>query len=268
MIRRAVVAPGLMTLVFATVALGHDYWLAPEPPSAAVGREVVVRLFRGEAPKADDERPFEAERIEGFSLLRGEAKQDLKAVGKEGSVPVARFTPRGEGGHLLAMERRPATINLEAEKFTAYLKAEGLDAVIARREELGESRATGRERYRRYLKALVQVGDRRDMSYRRELGQRLEIVLLADPATLRPGDSLSVKLLFDAKPLAGARVFAHPLKGEDDRAQSATTDRDGIASFRLDKAGPWLVRLVHMRRAKAGDEVEWESFWAAYSFGI
>lgn len=268
MLSRAVLVSAFASFVFAAAALGHDYWLAPESFSASVGREVVVRLFRGEAPKADGERPFEPERAERFSLLWGDEARGLKSATKDGEVPVARITPKAEGGHLIAMERRPATITLEADKFAAYLKDEGLDVIIARREELGESRVVGRERYRRYLKALVQVANRRDKTYRRELGHRLEILLLADPATLRRGDSMPVRILFEARPLAGARVFAHSCEAGEVHPQSATTDRDGLVTFRLVRPGLWLVRLVHMRRAKAGDEVDWESFWAAYTFGL
>ena len=140
MLGRSVFISAIANLAFAVSALGHDYWLAPDSASAPVGQEVVVRLFRGEAPKADDERPFEAEHTERFSLLWGEQKLDLKAAAKDGGMPVARMTPKSEGGHLIAMERRPATIMLEADKIEAYLRDEGLDAVIARREELGEAR--------------------------------------------------------------------------------------------------------------------------------
>ena len=77
-----------------------------------------------------------------------------------------------------------------------------------------------------------------------------------------------MRILFDANPLVGARVFAHTREAGEARPQSTMTDRDGLATFRLNRSGPWLVRLVHMQRAKAGDDIDWESFWAAYSFGL
>jgi hypothetical protein len=37
----------------------------------------------------------------------------------------------------------------------------------------------------------------------------------------------------------------------------------------LDHSGEWLIRLVHMRRCAADcAEIDWESFWGAYSFGM
>jgi uncharacterized GH25 family protein len=147
-----------------------------------------------------------------------------------------------------------------------YLNDEGLDAIVASREQRGEARVPARERYRRYLKALVQVGNRRDKTYRRELGHRLEIILLADPTTPQNGDLLPVRILFNAKPLIGVRVFVQSIDGKGSRPESAVTDRTGVATVRLKRPGCRLVRLVHMERAQAGDEVDWESFWAAYTF--
>lgn len=41
------------------------------------------------------------------------------------------------------------------------------------------------------------------------------------------------------------------------------------ARFPLTHSGLWVVRLVHLRRAPAGEvAADWESFWAACTFGV
>ena len=46
------------------------------------------------------------------------------------------------------------------------------------------------------------------------------------------------------------------------------TDKSGQMAIKLNYAGPWLVRLVHMRKCTEDPEYDWESFWSAYSFAL
>lgn len=32
--------------------------------------------------------------------------------------------------------------------------------------------------------------------------------------------------------------------------------------------GAWVVRAVHMQRSEGCSDVQWESFWTAYSFAV
>ena len=127
---------------------------------------------------------------------------------------------------------------------------------------------------RGYLKTLVQAGIPTAASantlYKRRIGQRLEILLENDPGRIEPNGKLAVKVLFEGNPLAGAKVFACRRAGEDRPSYvvSAVTSAKGLAEFKLDQPGLWLVRTVHMRAANGGPraEAQWESFWAAYTF--
>ncbi|MEO1978888.1 MAG: hypothetical protein ABGZ24_00045, partial [Fuerstiella sp.] len=53
---------------------------------------------------------------------------------------------------------------------------------------------------------------------------------------------------------------------DDTKTQEARTGEDGQVKFTLDRSGLWLIRLVHMQRCNGVPDIEWESFWAAYSF--
>jgi uncharacterized GH25 family protein len=258
----------MVLFVLATSSFAHDYWLEPETFFPGEGKAIAVRLFMGEALKAEAERPLVRAKIERFTIFSGEAQRGLLLSGDDEKTPVARVV-FSQGDHLIAMERKPQTIKIEADKFTRYLEDEGLASIVARRETLGESKAEGRERYSRYLKTFVRCGGKPDVSFRRVVGHRLEILPQSDPTAGKVGDPLEVRVLFEGKPLAGVRVFAETRDGEARvQTQSVSTDSEGRATFDRKWEGTWLIRLVHMQRATKGDEMDWESFWAAYTFGF
>jgi uncharacterized GH25 family protein len=261
--RRAFV---IAALVVVPAALAHDYWLEPETYSAAPGDTVTVRLHVGEDFTSQEERPFQKKMTAKSQLHSAKQVQDL--AGEDGKTPLAKVKLPAAGGHLVALERGVATITLDADKFNKYLEEEGQDAVLEQRRKAGEDKSPGRERYTRYLKALVQAGDAHDDVFKMVLGQRLEIVPQAGPATLEAGGVLPVRVLFEGKPLAGAKVSAHHRTRDKVVTLTATTSKEGLAEFKLEQAGPWLVRLVHVRRCEKCDDADWESFWAAYTFAL
>ncbi len=262
----------LSLLLLATMpTFSHDYWFKPESFFAPIGGNILVRLYVGDESKLEEERPLQRERTVSFRMFSAKGTPvDLMAQGQDNQRPVARLSFSAPGNHLIAMERRASTIKLDAKKFTDYLAEEGLDSIIALRAQAGESGREGRERYRRYLKALFQAGDQRDDTYRRVLGQRLEIVPQSNPYGMKSGDTLNVRILFEGKSLNGAKVFAYNhSSGGAVHEQAARTAGDGTVAFKLDRPGEWLIRVVHMRHCVTDcAEIDWESFWGAYSFGM
>ncbi|MEK6303033.1 MAG: DUF4198 domain-containing protein [Acidobacteriota bacterium] len=254
-------------IALAIPVLSHDYWFEPEKLFVSVGDAVAVHLFVGEALKSDEERALQKDKTPSFRMFSVGEARDLKAIGADGQTPAAKVTFESPGNYLIAMERNWSSIKLDAKKFTEYLREEGLDSIVALREQSGESEKEARERYSRYLKSLLQVGTRHDETYKRELGFTLEIIPQTNPYELQVGDALKVKVLFEGKALPNAKVFADNREGGSTRTQQARTTADGIAALKLDRAGFWLVRIVHMRRCANLAEADWESFWAAYSFG-
>lgn len=71
------------------------------------------------------------------------------------------------------------------------------------------------------------------------VGHELEIVPLADPTVLKPGDTLPVKVMFRGQPVAGAAIVHSD--GETviapDKLPTVTSDANGVASIPIEKAG-------------------------------
>jgi uncharacterized GH25 family protein len=250
-------------LLLASIALAHDLWLAPASLVAAPGPAPAVVLRLGEDLIVEEERPLEAVKATRWVHAWKGRNEELLRDGALTQIGTLR-----RGWHALAMDRTPAVLELPADRFRAYLAEEGLLQVVARRDELGEREAPGRERYRRCLKALVRVGEARSAGWDARLGQPLELVAAANPASVEAGAEWRVRVWFQDAPLRGARLRLTVNGAAGPRSVDATSDAEGYATFVAPGAGDALVTMVHMQRAQPGDTVEWESWWGALSLPL
>lgn len=254
-------------LLFSINAFAHEYWFEPEKFRLVPNEKTVVHLYVGDGLIKDrEERPFQLAKTPLFQLFSLNQTTDLKTSLVDGALPIYNFSADKAGNYLLAMERNWSYVKLEPDKFADYLREDGMEYILAEREKLGESQKEGRERYSRFLKSLLQVGEKRDNTYKKRLGLKLEILPLENPYTKKVGDNLSFQILFDGKPLADKTVFANNRNSETQRMK---TDKNGKFTIKIDQNGLWIVRLVFMQRCKTDcAEADWESFWGAMTFGI
>ena len=140
-----------------------------------------------------------------------------------------------------------------------------MDAIVAERARRGETAKPGREIYSRAIKSLLAVTGSEAGDVTRPLGLTLEIVPEVDPYRLPSPKSITVRILHEGKPLAGALVHAFP-KADPKAGSQTRTEADGRMSFAVDRPGPWLVKTVHMIRAEGDPRADWESLWASLVF--
>lgn len=254
-------------MLAATPAGAHDYWLEFHPAAPAAGGELAAALWLGEDFVPEAQTAIQDARAVSLRHLTRFRDLDLLPRARQGVAPLLRLGLAAPGGHLLALERDTTRVQLRARRFNRYLEDEGLRGALAERKRSGELWRRGTERYQRYLKAFVQVGDAPDAISTRVLGHRLEVVPERDLATVRVGERLGVRVLFEGRPLAGAQVEVFARAAGAPQGQAGVTDAGGRAEFTVHEPGTWLVRTVHMQRC-VGCEVQWESFWAAYSFAL
>ena len=262
--RHAWFASLTMTAVLAPAqADAHDYWLQADKFQLNAGEPLIVHLNMGDALNVEEEKAHQAERTERFELRLEDDVRDLASATPEGHQPVFTDTLPTSGAFLFTLVRNVAQVELSAAEFDEYLAHEGLRGAHS-------GRATERERYWRFLKLLGRVGpdDETDLHHR-FTGAQFEIVLLQNPFTLGADDEQIVQLLFETKPLPDATVSALH-RGADGvlTRLTATTDSRGVARFKLAQPGMWLIRSVYLRPCKGCKDVDWESFWAAYSFAL
>ncbi len=258
----------ILALLFLTAgpAAAHDLWLIP-PEKPDPKRPVKILAASGmafpESEHAPDAAKFAARRA--YDPAGQESAAAVGAV--EEKYGVLSFAPAGDGVYIVAVETSPKLIELDAEKFNAYLVSDGLSQIYALRAKEKSLDQPGKERYSKSPKALVRVGDGKAGDPCRAVGLPLEIVPAQSPFDRKVGDTLKVNVLFRGKPLAEANLgWAHPGDGESP-VGTVRTNGKGEAMIPIAKAGLMAIRLTHMTRPKDKD-YEWESFWTTLTFRI
>lgn len=247
----------LLSLLVARAALAHDFWIEPSTFRPQAGELVTVGLrvgqqFVGDAVARDSQL------IERFTFADAGGERPIGGI--EGRDPAGYLRLEQQQAAVIVYRSRPKFLELPPEKFEQYLRDEGLERVIADRARRGESARPSREIYSRCAKSLLN-SDRSARLFRRALGLRFEIV----PEDGVGADRMVFRLLYESHPLEGALVVA---MHRDDPALrlSIRSDRNGRVKFHLPRNGVWLIKSVHMVRAPAVSNADWESLWASLTF--
>jgi uncharacterized GH25 family protein len=263
------IAAAIVTLFVSGSAHAHEYWFEAGNFFLRPNEVTSVRLFVGEALRSGSEVPFQASKTNSFQMFTPNGTFDMRTMAEDERKPIVIFSADQAGTYVLAMERGWSYITLEADKFEAYLKEDGMEYIIAERERLGETKKQGRERYSRFIKTILQVGANRTGNAKSRYGGRLEIVALDNPYAKKIGDTIQFQVFFGGAPIGSKTVFADNRDGEAISTQKLVSDKDGKVTVKIDRKGIWLIRLVHMQRcSRACGEADWESFWGALSFGV
>ncbi len=246
-------------------ALAHDFWIEPAVFRPAVGTSLPVTLRVGEDFNGTSQ-PFVPDWFVDFSVSSPAGRDPVK--GFVGDDPAATLKLDSPGLRLIGFHSTRAFVDLEAGRFDKYLQTEGLESVRKLRRKRGEENANGREYYSRCAKSLVSAGGAPGPGFERELGYPLELIPRADPYALSPGKNLPIALHWQGKPLAGVLVIAFTADQPAKRFQ-ARTDRKGLVTLPVDRAGRWLVKAVQMIEVPDTDPAaDWESFWASLTFEV
>jgi len=276
-------------LLLTTAALASELWLQPASFRVPTGTAVPLRLLLGNnlAGQPWPQRTRRTQRFVHLGPTDPADSTDLRPVLLADSVAPA-LVCRTAGTHVVALVGTLAFSELPADKFTAYLRAEGLDKALLYRQQQGQATSQpGREAYRRCAKALVlaTAGPRApaspaDTAYRRPLRLPLELVPEQNPYYLRPGAALTLRVLRHGQPVPGALVHfwdaipvAATAPGRATPAQthyfSTRANNNGRVLLRLSGAGPYLAAATYLEAAPAAlaARADWLSVWATLTFG-
>jgi len=244
----------------------HDFWLDPSTFHAKIGDEVSLTLRVGENLRGDT-LPHIDDWFSDFSVLSDAGLRPVEGI--MGDDPAGRFVTAVTGTHVIGYRSTNSFVELESQKFHAYLAKEGLESVVNNRTQHGNADKAGLEYFSRCAKTLVSVGEGKSgNTFNKALGYTLELIPELDPYAMTPGESLPIQLLYDSKPIEDVLIVAFT-KADPEQKFSARTDGSGRAMVDLDRPGIWLIKAVHMIEASAADpRADWESFWASLSFQL
>ncbi len=171
---RKLLAAGALAFACARPISAHDFWIEPTSFRPEVGSTVGLALRVGEGFRGDPV-PRMNEKIVKFVVVSA-AGVEVNVDGVPGRDPAGRARVMQPGYGVVGYRSTPSFLELPAEKFEAYLKEEGLEAIIETRARRGESEKPSKEIYSRCAKALLDAGGAGAAGFDRELGFRLELI--------------------------------------------------------------------------------------------
>ncbi len=259
-------------LVLPLALLAHDTWLLPSAFTPGPKTAVRLSLATSEAfPTSDG--AVTPDRVARFTLRTAAGTQAVTGFRVEDKFLVADAIVPVAGHAVAVLETKPKIIVLKPEEFNAYIGDEDLKEVIAARAKNGQSHSAGRERYRKIAKTILCVGAltgaSADKLYALPDKLWLEIVPEQSPCGLKVGDSFRVRVLFEGQPPAGAHIAAG-FQGATGHKYPVwiPTDANGRAAVKLDRAGVWFVRVLHMVPAQNDPEADWQSAFSTLTFEV
>ena len=255
-------------LLLPSSALAHDLWILPGKFRIQVDEPTRVFVNNG------DVFP------ESLTLLGEHRVRGVISKNAAGESPIAQFRVDGKsltfefhstvaGSHVIALDTKPRTVRMNGVDFESYLAEEGLTEIAETRKELGQSSAPAVERYSKFAKAVVEVGNESsaERAWAEKVGQPFEIVPLDHPNRVRTGEPFRLRVLLEGEPLAGASIKGAHASGP--AAEIATvSDEQGEFSVTAAAPGRWYVRALHVAHVEGDPEVSWESYWATLTFEV
>lgn len=248
--------------IFSGNAFAHDFWILPHDAMTTTNNEVFFELRIGSGVPGK-----QTPRLPGLiaTFNAWDALGQQKIEGHEGALVIGHLKTRVSGATIASLTTNGAKITLPSDEFEDYLKEEGLDKIIAARQENGESGLPGIELFYRCAKAIIFVNNKSD-GYDKIIGLEHELVPITEPLNYKPGTPYIVKLLSASKPLAHLQVKAE-LNTSPPTILRSITDEKGYASFILPEKGEWLFSSVDMDVSPLED-ADWKSIWASVTLPI
>ena len=274
--QKRIITAALVALT--TAALAHEFWLEAPRFRLQPGQTVNVHTFVGENFHGE---PWTTKAAKIQRLVRyGPTPADSTNLTPQNFTETdtfrTGFTFAQPGTHIVLLRSTNSFIELPAEKFTAYLREEGLDYALKLRQERDEMAKPGRETYRRCAKTLLQVGEAADSpvatdsACRHIYGLPLELVPEQNPYRLAADKALTVRVLRAGQPAFGAavQVWQRQPGGLPTTHYTTRANQNGRILLRLSGPGPYLLAAVDMRPAptRLRDRADWQSTWASLTF--
>jgi uncharacterized GH25 family protein len=259
-----------LILLLVLPALSHEFWLEPQQYIFSRADEINIRFRVGEDFTGENWRG-NREKVSELNLYYADIIDDLSDAITDDQGDSLQFSIHEEGTALITLNSTNSLIELEAEKFNAYLLEDGLQNAINYRQQHNETDSMGREMYQRSVKSIVQIGALKTTLYKKQTKLPVDIIPLSHPYQLKDGDSLTVKILFKGEPLANTKVRTwHKVPGVVTQT-SFKSNENGEIRFPVTTSGEWMVSCVTMIRAtddqQANPAYGWQSYWGSVTWG-
>jgi uncharacterized GH25 family protein/ketosteroid isomerase-like protein len=273
----AMMSGPLLVLLLALTAHAHDFWLVPDPFQVAEGGTIEV-LGQTSSRFPTSEAAVAVERVADARVVGANGESRVTDLSHRGKSLLLRHRPSAPGQYVIGVALVPRSGRDAVAGFRRYLELEGAPGEAARleREGLLRGRDSVSRRTIKYAKTLAQVGRGGPRAFARPAGQPLEFVPATDPASLRVGDTLTLRLTYAGRAVAGIEAHAGaadwPIAdgAEPPRPQDVhlTADARGVFRLPITRAGLWNIRTIYVVPGAAGSGADWDTHWATFVFHV
>lgn len=258
--------------------LAHEFWIAPVKFHYQLKDTLQLRLLVGEGFTGEN-WGVGKEKLKRLDLISANANENMLDQYSPDSLQPTNMALHHEGTQVIVFNNKGSYIELEPEKFNAYLTEDGLYNAIEWRKTHQQDTAKGKEWYQRSVKSIIQVGSKFSDVYRQPTGLPLDIILLKNPYSLQKETECEVLLLFNGKPLPNTLVRLWQKINTNVSMKDFHTDDSGKIKVNILPAGNYMISAVYMEQtdklpghllvqpSKSGESADWQSFWGSLTFG-
>lgn len=258
------------TLVYAQMAIAHEFWIEPSEFQVEKDAPFTADLRNGQLFAGTAQSFFE---IRNTRLDVTMGMRTTPITGRMGDRPAIQLLPPEQDGlMILTHEAAPSIITYrEWAKFVKFVEHKDFQDAFAIHAARGWAQENFKETYTRHSKSLVAVGSGAGTD--RELGLVTEFIALDNPYASDFDGTLDVSLLYNGAPRGDAQVEIYARDTNDEVVVTITrTDDQGHAAIPVQAGMYYMLDAVVLRPVDGEPTVEagpvWETLWATLTFAV
>lgn len=248
----------ILTYGFSSSA--HEMWLEPENFILKKNTEVKVNIRVGEN-LVGDSFPYIGSETKSFKLFLN--KKQIKLKYRDGDYPAMKSLLKNNGLYVISYQSTPEQVNYENfSKFESFLKDQNLwDHWSSIYPSFINTEI--KERYIRYAKSLVQVGQEKGKDFNTNL--EFEIIAIDNPYIKTNDNRIQILILYKNKPHINSQVTIFKKLNNKVVINKIKTNSEGKAFINLKEKGFFLISAIHFIKDPK-NPLEWYSMWASLTF--
>jgi uncharacterized GH25 family protein len=266
---KKIIAAFLAVWLMTASIFAHDLFLKPDSFFARVNQKISISVMNGTFQTSEGAVSF-ARLTDASVVAPSGSRTNQKETNftKNETTAFMNFAPAEAGNYVVGISTMWRENSLKAAEFNEYLTLEGIPDILENRKRDKELETDGRYRYSKYVKTILQVGNKQSDNYKTVLGYAVEMIAQQNPYKLKKGSTIEILCLKDGKPLVGQTVLTgYESGGKLAAEKSVRSDDKGMIKIKLDGAGKWYAKFINM--VKINDpKLNYESKWATLTFEI
>ena len=269
--RLRALALGALLMLPAGALLAHDFWIVPVLFQVEPGSSIEVLGQTGTRFPVS-QSAVAPERVAEARIIGSNGDENVGDFSIRDKSLLLRHRPSQAGQVVVAVALAPASRRVTPAGLQRYIALEGAPELAQRYEREGRYPGTDSvtQRSQKSAKTVMEVGQHGPRAFGQPAGHLLELVPVGDPASVRPGGSLEVRVLYRGRPLPNAALRAGLAVADSSAPRADTTlvsDAGGVVRLAVPTSGLWNLRLLHA--APAPDTAgEWEVLFATFVFNV